>query len=208
MNASEFLGQRDDDARGASHVAELVLVLVLDHLADEFSAVSAQAIHSVVNVFDREHDLPEAQRVRRGNRGLGPDQLRVAVLRQLDSPVAIRGSHHSDVGLDAFEPAEAVHRGTFDRHLALKRHAECGEEGNGGWEIVNDDADMIHSFDRHVPSLLHLVEFTFRVNQVRDVMVGILPEREEILIRLACLSGVALHRGGSCERQVRERPKC
>jgi hypothetical protein len=33
VNASEeFLGQRDDDARRASHVAESILVLVLDHL--------------------------------------------------------------------------------------------------------------------------------------------------------------------------------
>ncbi len=53
MNASEeFLGQRDDDARRASHVAESVLVLVLGHLADEFGAVGAQASDSVVDAFD------------------------------------------------------------------------------------------------------------------------------------------------------------
>ena len=43
--------------------------------------------------------------------------------------------------------------GRIDRHLAFKRHAEGGEEGNGGWEVVDDDADMVHSLDRHVPSL-------------------------------------------------------
>ena len=65
MNASrEFLGQRDDDARRTSHVAESVLVLVLGHLADEFGAVGAQASHSVVDVFDGKHDAAEAQRVR------------------------------------------------------------------------------------------------------------------------------------------------
>jgi hypothetical protein len=47
----------------------------------------------------------------------------------------------------------AVHPGAFDRHLAFERHAEDGEEGNGGWEVVDDDADMVHSLDRHVPSL-------------------------------------------------------
>jgi hypothetical protein len=52
--------------------------------------VGAQAGHGVVEVFDREHDLPEAQRVGRGNRWLGPDQRRVAELRQLDPPVAVR----------------------------------------------------------------------------------------------------------------------
>src|SRR5439155_14535272 len=100
-----------------------------------------------------EHDLPEAQRVRRGNRWLGPDQLWVAELRQLDPPVAVWGPHHGDVDPDAFEPAESVHPGAFDRHLAFKRHAEDGEEGNGGWEVVDDEADMVHSLDRHFASL-------------------------------------------------------
>ena len=88
--------------------------------------------------------------VRRGNRWLGPDQFRVAELRQLDPPVAVRGQHRSDVDLDAFEPVEAVHPGAFDRRLAYKRHPEGGEEGNGGREVVDDDADMVHSLDRHV----------------------------------------------------------
>jgi len=53
VNASEeFLGQRDDDARRASHVAESVLVLVLGHLADEFGAVGAQAKDRAVDAFD------------------------------------------------------------------------------------------------------------------------------------------------------------
>ena len=154
VNASEkFLSQRDDDSRGASHVAQPVLVLVLDRLADEFGAVGAQAGHGVVNVFDREHDLPKAQRVRRGVRWLSPEQIRMAELRQLNPPVAVWGPHHGDVDLDAFEPAEAVHPGPLDRHLALKRHAEGGEEGDGGPEVVDDDGDMVHSLDRHVPRI-------------------------------------------------------
>ena len=53
VNASEeFLGQRDDDARRASHVAEPVSVLVLGHLADEFGAVGAQVGYGVVDIFD------------------------------------------------------------------------------------------------------------------------------------------------------------
>jgi hypothetical protein len=39
------------------------------------------------------------------------------------------------------EPAEAVHPRAFDRHLTFKRHARGGEEGNGSWEIVDDDAN-------------------------------------------------------------------
>ena len=146
MNASEeFLSERDDDSRRASHVAEPVLVLILDHLADQFGTVAAQAAHGVVEVFDREHDLTEAQRVRRVNRWLGPDQLRVPKLRQLNPPVAIRSPHHGDVDLDAFEPIEAIHPVALNWHRAFNRHAEAGEEGNGGWEVVDDDADVVHS---------------------------------------------------------------
>ena len=154
-NASEeFLGKRDNDARRASHVAEPVQVLVLDHLADEFGAVDAQAGHGVIEVSDREHDLPEAQRVRRGIRWLGRDQLRVAELRQLDPPVAVRCPHHGDVDLDAFEPIETVYPGALNRPLASQRHAEGGKEANGGREVVDDDADMVHSLDRHILSFI------------------------------------------------------
>jgi hypothetical protein len=57
------------------------------------------------------------------------------------------------LGTLAAEPIEAVHPGALDRHLALKRHAEGGEEGDGGREVVDDDADMVHSLDRHVPTI-------------------------------------------------------
>src|SRR4029077_16818644 len=98
MNASEeFLGQRDDDARRAAHVAESVLVLVLGHLADEFGAVSAQASDSIVDTFDCKHDAAQAQRVRRCERWFYLDQFWIAKLRQLKSPVAIWGPHYNDV---------------------------------------------------------------------------------------------------------------
>src|SRR6476659_8842636 len=151
--SEEFLGQRDDDARRASHVAEPVLVLVLDHFADEFGAVGAQASDSIVDAFDCKHDAPEAQRVRRCDRRFDLDQFWIAKLRQLKPPVPIGGPHHNDIDLDTFERVDAVHPRAFDRRLAFTRHAEGGEEGNGGWKVVDDDADMIHSLDRHVRSL-------------------------------------------------------
>ena len=154
MNASEeFLGQRDDDARRASHVAESVLVLVLGHLADEFGAVGAQASDSVVDVFDCKHDAPEAQRVRRCDRRFDLDQFWIAKLRQLKPPVPIWGPHHNDVDLDTFEPVDAVHPRALDRHLAFERHAERGEKSDSGCKVVDDDADVVQSLDRYVPSI-------------------------------------------------------
>jgi len=188
VNASEeFLGQRDDDARRTSHIAEPVLVFVLDHLADGFGAVGTQTGHGVVNVFDREHDLPKTQRVWRGARWLSRDQIRIAELRQLDSTVTVRSSHHSDVDLDAFEPIEAVHPGAFDRHLAFQRHAEGGKKGDSGRKVVDDDADVVHSLDRHVSNIRKgrarlsrstvLVSWTPVLKRVKVGFLHILPSR-------------------------------
>ena len=168
MNASEeFLGQRDDDARRASHVAESVLVLVLGHLADEFGAVGAQASDSVVDAFDCKHDAPEAQRVRRCDRRFDLDQFWIAKLRQLKPPVPIWGPHHNDVDLDTFEPVDAVHPRALDRRLAFDRHAERGEKSDSGCKVVDDDADVVQSLDRHVPSIAEAV----RLGCLRDGFV-------------------------------------
>jgi len=158
MNASEeFLGQRDDDARRASHVAESVLVLVLDHLADEFGTRGAKASDSVVDAFDGKHDAPEAQRVRWCDRRFDLDKFWIAKLRQLEAPVSIWGPHHNDVDLDTFEPVDAVHPRALDRRLAFLRHAERSEKSDSGCKVVDDDADVVQSPDRHVPSLAKAV---------------------------------------------------
>ena len=43
MLLEELLRQCDDDARRTSNITELVLVLILNHLADEFGAFGSQA---------------------------------------------------------------------------------------------------------------------------------------------------------------------
>ena len=153
VNASEELfSQRYDDTPWTPHVAEPVQVLVLGHFADEFGAVGAHASDSVVDAFDCKHDAPEAQRVRRCDRRFDLDQFWIAKLRQLKPPVPIWGPHHNDVDLDTFEPVDAVHPRALDRHLAFERHAERGEKSDSGCKVVDDDADVVQSLDRHVPS--------------------------------------------------------
>jgi hypothetical protein len=158
VNASEeFLGQRDDDARRASHVAESIHVLVLDHLADEFGADGAQASDSVVDAFDCKHDAPKSQRVRRCDRRFDLDQFWVAKLRQFKPPVPIWRHHHNDVDLDTFESVDAVHPRALDWRLAFDHHAERGEKSDRGCKVVDDDADVVQSLDRHVPSIAEAV---------------------------------------------------
>src|SRR5215212_3402366 len=152
VNASEELfSQRYDDAPWTPHVAEPVQVLVLGHFADEFGAeVGAHASDSVLDAFDCKHDAPEAQRVRRCDRRFDLDQFWIAKLRQLKPPVPIWGPHHNDVDLDTFEPVDAVHPRALDRRLAFERHAERGEKSDSGCKVVDDDADVVQSLDRHV----------------------------------------------------------
>src|ERR1700730_14299530 len=56
--------------------------------------------------------------------------------------------------MDTFEPVDAVHPPALDRHLAFERHAERGEKSDSGCKVVDDDADVVQSLDRHVPSVL------------------------------------------------------
>src|SRR5215216_2745825 len=157
VNASEELfSQRYDDAPWTPHVAEPVQVLVLGHFADEFGAVGAHASDSVVDAFDCKHDAPEAQRVRRCDRRFDRDQFWIPKLRQLEPPVPI-GGPHNDVDLDTFEPVDAVHPRALDRRLAFERHAERGEKGDSAGKVVDDDADVVQSLDRHVPKIAEAV---------------------------------------------------
>ena len=65
----------------------------------------------------------------------------------------IRGSHHNDVDLNIFEPVDAVHPGALDGRFSFDRHAECPEKSDSWCKVVNDDADVIQSLDRHVRSI-------------------------------------------------------
>ena len=65
-------------------------------------------------------------------------------------PVPIWGPHHNDVDLDIFEPVDAVHPRALDRRLAFERHAERGKKSDSGSKVVDDDADVVQSLDRHV----------------------------------------------------------
>src|SRR5438034_3890879 len=149
--SAELLGQSDDDALRATQEAEPVDVLVLRDLADEFGTVAAQAGNDVVDVVDSEHDAAYAQRVRRRAFRLGSDRRRRVELRQLKPAVAVRGPHHGDVGTDVVEPDDAVHPTPLDRRLAFQLHTEFGEERFGSLEVVDNDENVVHPLNRHIP---------------------------------------------------------
>ncbi len=65
----------------------------------------------------------------------------------------IWGAHHNDVDLDTFEPVDAVHPPSLYLSLALRLQTELGKESGSGREVLDDDAYVVQSLDRHVPSI-------------------------------------------------------
>src|SRR5215217_6407367 len=154
LNASEELfSQRYDDAPWTPHVAQPVQLLVLGHFADEFGAVGAHASDSVLEAFDCKHHAPQAQRVRRCDRRFDLHHFWIAKLRQLKVPVPIWGLHHNDVDLDTFEPVDTVHPLSLYRRLTLLLQTELGKESDSGCKVLDDDAYVVQSLDRHLPSI-------------------------------------------------------
>jgi len=75
-------------------------------------------------------------------------------LVQLDASVTIGSPHHRDGGPDILEPDQAPDQRPFDCRLALELEAQFDEERLGGFEIVDNDEDVVHSLKRHVPAFL------------------------------------------------------
>src|SRR5438876_753854 len=94
--SADLLGQPDENALGASDVAEPIHVFVLNYLADELRAVLAEPGERIVEVVHGEHDPQVAQSVHRGVPVIG-DHRRREKAREFDSAVAIRGTHHGDL---------------------------------------------------------------------------------------------------------------
>src|SRR5881275_1662826 len=70
----------------------------------------------------------------------------------------ISSPHHREGGPDILEPDQAPDRRPFDCGLALELEAQFDEERLDGFEIVDNDEDVVHPLKRHIlPSLASLL---------------------------------------------------
>jgi hypothetical protein len=60
---SELLGEPDENAFGPPDVAEPIHILILNHLADEFRAATAEPDERIVDVLHGEHDAQVTESV-------------------------------------------------------------------------------------------------------------------------------------------------
>ena len=72
-------------------------------------------------------------------------------LVQLDA-LPVRRPQHREGGPDIREPDQLPDRRPFDGLLALEREAQFDEERLDGFEIVDNDEDVVHPFQRHIRS--------------------------------------------------------
>src|SRR5256886_15172547 len=59
------------------------------------------------------------------------------------------------ITMSTWTPSSPLTRSThgpLERRLAFERHAERGEKSDSGCKVVDDDADVVQSLDRHVPN--------------------------------------------------------
>src|SRR6476620_5493442 len=96
--SADLFGQPDENALGASDVAEPIHVFVLDYFVDEPRAVPAEPGQRIVEVIHGEHDAEVAEGVYRGVPVIC-DRSRREKARELEPAVAVRHTHHG--GLDA-----------------------------------------------------------------------------------------------------------
>src|SRR3989475_10555357 len=83
---------------------------------------------------------------------------RWTTLARLPSGFIIGSPHHREGGPDILEPDQAPDQRPFDCRLALELEAQFDEERLGGFEIVDNDEDVVHPFKRHIlPSLASLL---------------------------------------------------
>src|SRR5262245_59526474 len=148
----EFLGEPDENSFGAPDVAESILVFVLDHRAHELRAAFAEPGERIVDVLHREHDPQVTESVHRGAAVIGNHRWREES-GHLDPAVTIRRTHHGNLDAHVAQSSDAVCPVSLDWGASLELEAKFGEELNGGIHVFDNDADVVHTLDRHDVSL-------------------------------------------------------
>src|SRR6266480_3449792 len=156
-HSAEFLGEPDEKAFRPTDVTEPIRVFVLDHFAaDELRAVFAEPGERLVDVVHGEHDAEVAEGVHRGVPVIG-DHRRREKARELEPAVAVRRAHHGDLDALVAQSSDAPRPLSFHHRSPFELETELAKELDRRCEVVDDDADVVHSFKCHGPNLHFVV---------------------------------------------------
>src|SRR5687767_1555271 len=71
----------------------------------------------------------------------------------LEPAVTVRRTHHGNLYAHVAQSSDAICPVSFDWDAPLELEAKFGEELNGGVDVFDHDADVVHTLDRHELSL-------------------------------------------------------
>src|SRR5690606_16825801 len=140
----ELLGQTDENAFRPADIAEPIDVLVVDNIIDHRRAEPAEPRERVIDVVDSEHDTQVAQRVHGRGTMVGCDGRHIKA-RQLDSAVPVRCRHHGDFDALTAQTGDTSGPLAFDGHAAFQGQAEFSKEFYSRIEVLDHDANVVHS---------------------------------------------------------------
>ena len=81
------------------------------------------------------------------------DHRRCEEARELEPAVAVWSAHHRDLDALVAQSSNAPCPLSFDHGTPLELEAELAKELDRRGEVVDDDADIVHSFERHEANL-------------------------------------------------------
>jgi hypothetical protein len=93
---TQFFGQSNQQALGATNVAQSIRVFVLNYLTDELCSMLLETGEGFINIFHGEHNAQVAQRIYWGISMIGND-WRSEKSRDFKPTMAVGSSHHGDL---------------------------------------------------------------------------------------------------------------
>jgi hypothetical protein len=146
--SAKLLGKSDNDALRPTNVGQLVRVLV-PYFANDLGSVRTHARNDIIDAIDGKHYAKESQRIHGPVHRPKPDHVRRVKLVQLNT-LPIGSSQHCDGSPNILEPDQASDSRPFDYRLALEPEAQFDEESLNRFEIVDNDENVVHAFNRHI----------------------------------------------------------
>ena len=152
LHSAEFLSESDEEPFRPANVAESIRIFILDDFAYQLCTALAESLNCLVDVIHGEHDAEIAESVHRGGAVIR-DNRRREEAGKFEPAVAVWRAHHRNLDALILQPSDTSGPFTFDCGLPFELKAELAKEINRRTEVIDDDSDVVHPFERHVSNL-------------------------------------------------------